>query len=173
MSFEPTSEAAIYFFFTESGVKKRYDSLQQMLQIIIGSYLSGAYYTHRPDGRYLEENTVLFRKVENQYFSEQQKHKRESNWQRVVHETEEFWRNKDRRAEKDVSAVFKSNAYSNFQGDLYKKHLIEQLRSTFDERAIHYLCQFLNDNNSEIIASAAYGLGELKAREKYLNSYNC
>jgi HEAT repeat protein len=48
---------------------------------------------------------------------------------------------------------------------LLKKSLINRLYQTYDPRAVAYLVEFLGDNNPEIVAHAAFGLGTLKARE--------
>ena len=164
----PNSGNNIYYLLSFEGgnTLKRYDSLSQMLQIIADAYLSRAYYS---EDELVLKNPVLLQKIEKKYYSQEAWNSKESEWNRLCVEMGEL-RNIDvsqaASAEEvrlqELSAVFGLAA----PADLRKESLISRLTQTHDERAIDFLVEFLSDDNPEIIAKAAYGLGALRAREK-------
>jgi hypothetical protein len=138
---EPNSEANIYLFSGEGGeIYKEYENLEQMFQTIVDAYLSGAYYI---EDELLGENLVLFHKIKNKYLSQKQRVEREANWEKLS---------------RKASELLSSQTWG-------RNYLISDIYESYDERAIPYLLQFLSDRDSEVIASAAFGLGQLKARE--------
>ncbi len=160
---DPNYEESIYYLsFESSDLPEVYENTEQMLQIIVDAYLSRAYYIE--DGS-LIENSVLLKKIENKYFSLDRLNEKESKWNKLcdeLHKLEKKERlNRDTASEEVYTEVF---GYS--QTDFQKSILINKLYMSYDERAISYLTEFLNDSNSEIVSKAAYGLGELRAREK-------
>ena len=214
----PNSENTIYYFSYESDLVKEYENLEQVFHIISDAYLSRAYYIE--DGMVLE-NSVLLRKIENKYWSQDELDKRESEWNRLLAEINELksidTTQKPVAAEvnlQDLSNVFGltepeaiqkeldkieaewskvlselsdlTQMYSSQDStageikrpelsvvfglaspvDLQKRSLIRRLTETYDKRAIDFLVEFLNDENPEMIASAAYGLGQLQSRER-------
>lgn len=161
------SETSVYYlFFENEDTLKKYDSLEQLFQVIVDAYLSRAYYL---EDDLVLENPVLLRKVENKYLSPEQRHQREAEWNRLCRELEELRRSDASHEQSDedvrlqeLSAVLGLAAPE----DLKKDSLVHRLFETHDERAISYLVEFLSDNNPKIVAKAAFGLGELRAREK-------
>jgi HEAT repeats len=156
---------AIYEFSYESEGVKQYESLQQMIQIIADAYLSRAYYI--ADDLTLE-NPVLLQKITDKYSSEESRNLRELEWNKLCSEinalknAELFQELSSEEIEQqELSALLGLATPRN----LYKESLIRRLCYTYDERAITFLVEFLSDENPVIIAKAAYGLGELKARE--------
>ncbi|OUL20057.1 HEAT repeat domain-containing protein [Nostoc sp. 106C] len=163
----PNYEESIYYIFLELGdLQEKYENIEQMLQIIIDAYLSRAYYIEEGS---LVKNPVLLRKIESKYLSPEQLNEREAEWNKLCDELHEL-KNRERSQEQSKQDVQSEKLYVDLFGrspkDLQKSILIRQLYHTYDERAICYLTEFLSDNNPDIIAEAAYGLGELRAREK-------
>jgi HEAT repeats/SMI1 / KNR4 family (SUKH-1) len=162
----PDNEQAIYEFSFESEIVKKYESLDQMLQIIVDAYLSRAYYT---EDEMLLEDTVLLQKIENKYSSQDGRNEKEAQWNQLCAEIDELKRidilsepSAEELQLQALSAAFGLAAPE----ELRKESLIRRLYETHDERAINLLVEFLSDENPKIIAVAAFGLGELKAREK-------
>ncbi|WGV27893.1 HEAT repeat domain-containing protein [Halotia branconii] len=145
---DPSYEASIYCLFLElNDILQRYENVDQMLQIVVDAYLSRAYYMEEG---LLVKNPVLLQKIESKYLSLEQQNQREAEWNKLCDELHQL-ENRDRSQE---------------QWDFQKSILISRLYETYDERAIIYLTKFLNDNNPQIVSKAAFGLGELRAREK-------
>lgn len=119
---------------------KEYENLEQMFQVIVDAYLSGAYYV---EDEFLYDNPVLFEKVKNKYLSETEYIQKEEDWQNISSQASQF---------------IKSQSPE-------RKYFVGRLYESYDERAIPYLLKFLNDSDLEVISSAAFGLGELRSRE--------
>jgi hypothetical protein len=135
---DPTSEANVYRFEGEGGdIYKEYENLGQMLRTIVDAYLSRAYYI---DNELLWENPVLFQRIKNKYLSQKQHDEREAHWEKLS---------------RKASELLSSQAPGG-------KYLIEEIYASYDERAIPYLLQFLNDRDAEVIALAVFGLGHQK-----------
>ncbi|NEQ47336.1 MAG: hypothetical protein F6K00_28880 [Leptolyngbya sp. SIOISBB] len=134
------STGGIYWVWVEGGDKpvKMYDSLDQMLQVIVDSYLCGAFYI---EDEFLDENRVLFEKVRKKHLSVELLHKEEDDWKSITNEAKDF------------------------RSLLDQKDFVRRLYETYDERAIPYLQDLLGNSNPDIISAAAFGLGELKSRE--------
>jgi HEAT repeats len=160
---DPNYEESIYYLSFESrDLPEVYETTEQMLRIIVDAYLSRAYYIE--DGS-LTKNSVLLKKIESKYLSSERLNERESKWNKICDELHELEKqeqlNRDGAGEEAYAEVF---GYS--QTDFQKSILVNRLYMSYDERAIGYLTEFLNDSNPEIVSNAAYGLGELRAREK-------
>jgi hypothetical protein len=160
---DPNYEESIYYLSFESrDLPEVYENTEQMLRIIVDAYLSRAYYIE--DGS-LIENSVLLKKIKSKYLSSDRLNERESKWNKLCDELHELEKqeqlNRDEVGEEAYAEVF---GYS--QTDFQKSILINRLYMSYDERAIGYLTELLNDSNPEIVSKAAYGLGELRAREK-------
>jgi hypothetical protein len=162
----PESEKSIYYFSYEGETVKTYECLEQLFRIINDAYLSRAYYIE--DGMVLD-NPVLLRKIEKKYWSQPQLDEKEEEWNRLLFALNklkhpdaflELSLEQARLTELSVALELASPA------DLDKESLIRRLTETYDERAIIFLVDFLNDKNPEIIAKAASGLGTLRARER-------
>jgi hypothetical protein len=164
---DPNYEESIYYLVFEVGdMQERYENLEQMLRIVVDAYLSRAYYVE--DGS-LVKNLVLLRKIESKYLSPKQHNKREAEWNKLCDEIHEF-KHLDRSQQQSNQDAPWEELYVGILGhsprDLQKSILISRLYDTSDERAISYLTEFLSDQNPEIIGEAAFGLGQLRAREK-------
>lgn len=134
------SDTKIYSVWLEgSYTAKEYESIDQMLQIIVDAYISGAYYMNY---NYLDENVILLQRVKRKYLSDEQINQIDLRWQELS-----------------------QKASHPPQTKLERQSLIRMLGESSEERAISYLLNFLNDENPEVIASAAFALGQLKARE--------
>jgi HEAT repeat protein len=141
MDCDPTSEANIYDVFLEDGDRPiQYKNLTHMLQIVVDAYLSRAYYI---EDELLQENSVLLQKIKNKYLSQEQRDARESTWKTLSCEADRLL----------------------ISQDWGRHYFMSRLSQFNDERAIDYLLEFLKDSDPEVIAHAAFGLGELKARE--------
>lgn len=163
----PISKNSIYYLYLEEeNAQKKYDSLNQAFQIIVDAYLSRAYYVE--DGVFMD-NPVLFRKIETKYFSQEQRNEREANWNRLCIELHELRLShaSQKKSSEDPEWEELAGALGlAAPADFHKEMLIRRLSGTYDERAIDYLVDFLNEANPEIVAKAAFGLGELRARER-------
>jgi hypothetical protein len=157
---------AIYCFSYEGEAIKNYESLYQMLQIIADAYLSRAYYIE--DDLTLE-NPVLLQKITHKYSSKEDRNVRELEWNKLCTEIDTLKNSElfqesspEENKQQELSALLGLAA----PRDLHKESLIRRLCDTYDERAITFLVEFLSDDNPAIIAKAAFGLGELRAREQ-------
>lgn len=164
----PNSPPVLYDFFLEDGqLEKKYENLEQMLQIVVDAYLSRAYSVA---DNLVSEDPVLLRKIEHKYFSEAQRDAREAQWNQLCLEVCELRSRELTQAQPDAEAAQLQELYAGLglgaPSTLLKKSLIGRLSQTYDPRAVAYMIEFLGDSDPEIVAHAAFGLGTLKARER-------
>jgi HEAT repeats len=162
------NQSNIYELWLEGGeaAVKKYKSLEKMFQVIVEAYLSRAYYM---DGDSVVQNSVLLQKIKSKYYSQETKNERKLNWDNLCSEFYELM-HKDASRKKVAANIWLPDQSESFDlaeiAAWKKENLISGLIATYDERAIDMLVEFLSDDNPEIVAKAAFGLGELRAREK-------
>jgi hypothetical protein len=147
---DQNSDMGVYYLWVEGGGDsyRMYDSFEQMLQIIIDSYLSATFYIDEDD--FFQWDAILFKKIENKYLSKELKERREDQWKEITDEAQK---------------LLGTSSNVNDDNNLKKRSLVRRLYESYDPRAIEFLANFLNDRHPEVLSSAAYGLGELRARE--------
>jgi hypothetical protein len=165
---DPGTKTNVYYLFLEDGtVKKEYESFEQMLQIVVDAYLSRAFYI---EDDLVVENPVLLQKIENKYLSQEQRDEREAHWNKLCIQLHELKSRELAQMPPSEEEAHLGELYAGLglaaPNTLFKKSLIRQLYETCDERAIEYMVEFLDDTDPEIVANAAFGLGDLKARER-------
>jgi hypothetical protein len=85
------SGLSIHYLCVEENVCREYDGFEQMLRIFIDSYLSGAFYVDEDNDFRLDG--MLFKKIEDRYFSLQQKEIRNKKWNKICSDMQVFMDN--------------------------------------------------------------------------------
>lgn len=140
---EHENESPIYSVSMEDfSYQKRFYSVGHFVKIVSEAYQEGAYYV---DEDFLEEESVLFRAIEIRHLSDEYKRRAEESFQR--------------RAEKAMNLQNGSNNV------LEKEYAIRDVAYTYDQRAVDIIKSYLDDKSEDVISTAAFYLGELKARD--------